>query len=156
DPGPGGACLGLRADVTDDGQVEAALEATEAGLGKARYLVNHAAPASAADIPFGHGPRGRRRLDRHPIRAAPSESCAGDVKSRQSKRLVGRHVRLTKGQGRHFAASRLTLSPEGSADDRSPGSTRADPVYGRGDVRPQGTAGDHGTRYRGRSRRLVR
>jgi len=70
----GGACLALRADVTDDGQVEAALEATEAGLGKARYLVNNAGPASAADIPFEHGPRGRRRLDRHPMRAAPNES----------------------------------------------------------------------------------
>jgi NAD(P)-dependent dehydrogenase (short-subunit alcohol dehydrogenase family) len=51
----GGSALAVGADVTDDGQVLAALDASEAGLGAARYLVNNAGPASAADIPFEAG-----------------------------------------------------------------------------------------------------
>jgi NAD(P)-dependent dehydrogenase (short-subunit alcohol dehydrogenase family) len=51
----GGDAMAVGADVTDDGQVQAALDATEAGLGTAHYLVNNAGPASAADIPFEAG-----------------------------------------------------------------------------------------------------
>ena len=51
----GGDALAVGADVTDDSQVRAALGASEAGLGTARYLVNNAGPASAADIPFETG-----------------------------------------------------------------------------------------------------
>jgi NAD(P)-dependent dehydrogenase (short-subunit alcohol dehydrogenase family) len=53
--GSGGAALAVGADVTDDGQVQAALEASEASLGTARYLVNNAGPASASDIRFEAG-----------------------------------------------------------------------------------------------------
>jgi NAD(P)-dependent dehydrogenase (short-subunit alcohol dehydrogenase family) len=51
----GGACLPVRTDVTEDSQVLAAFDTSEAHLGKARYLVNNAGPASASDIPFEDG-----------------------------------------------------------------------------------------------------
>ncbi len=51
----GGTCLAIRADVTDDDEVHAALDASETGLGTARYLVNNAGPASATDVPFREG-----------------------------------------------------------------------------------------------------
>jgi NAD(P)-dependent dehydrogenase (short-subunit alcohol dehydrogenase family) len=74
----GGDALALGADVTDDGQVQAALDATEAGLGTARYLVNNAGPASAADIHFEHGVLAgvgsvRRVTEAWLVRALPAE-----------------------------------------------------------------------------------
>jgi NAD(P)-dependent dehydrogenase (short-subunit alcohol dehydrogenase family) len=51
----GGTCIAIRADVTDDDQVSGALDASESGLGEARYLVNNAGPASAAELPFDEG-----------------------------------------------------------------------------------------------------
>jgi NAD(P)-dependent dehydrogenase (short-subunit alcohol dehydrogenase family) len=47
----GGRAAAVRADVTDDGDVHAAIQAS-AILGEARFLVNNAGPASAAEIPF--------------------------------------------------------------------------------------------------------
>jgi NAD(P)-dependent dehydrogenase (short-subunit alcohol dehydrogenase family) len=47
----GGRAIGSVADVSDDGQVDAAL-ADAAALGSARYLVNNAGPASASEIEF--------------------------------------------------------------------------------------------------------
>jgi NAD(P)-dependent dehydrogenase (short-subunit alcohol dehydrogenase family) len=51
----GGGALAVGADVTDDGQVQTALDASEASLGAARYLVNNAGPSSAVDVPFEAG-----------------------------------------------------------------------------------------------------
>jgi NAD(P)-dependent dehydrogenase (short-subunit alcohol dehydrogenase family) len=51
----GGDALAVGADVTDDGQVQAALDASEASLGAARYLVNNAGPSSAVAVPFEAG-----------------------------------------------------------------------------------------------------
>jgi len=50
----GGAAVAVRADVTDDAQVQAALDAS-ASLGEARYLVNNAGPASASELGFDDG-----------------------------------------------------------------------------------------------------
>jgi NAD(P)-dependent dehydrogenase (short-subunit alcohol dehydrogenase family) len=47
----GSRAAAVRADVTDDAEVQAAIEAS-ADLGEARYLVNNAGPASASEIPF--------------------------------------------------------------------------------------------------------
>lgn len=47
----GGKAVALTADVTDDGQVAAALAAS-AKLGDVRYLVNNAGPASASELTF--------------------------------------------------------------------------------------------------------
>jgi NAD(P)-dependent dehydrogenase (short-subunit alcohol dehydrogenase family) len=49
----GGTALAVAADVTDDGQVAAAL-AESAALGEARYLVNNAGPASSSPLEFDH------------------------------------------------------------------------------------------------------
>jgi NAD(P)-dependent dehydrogenase (short-subunit alcohol dehydrogenase family) len=50
----GGVAVAVEADVTDDRQVQAALDAS-ATLGDARYLVNNAGPASASDLSFDQG-----------------------------------------------------------------------------------------------------
>ncbi len=50
----GGKAIAIQADVTDDGQVRAALDAS-AALGEARYLVNNAGPPSASDLGFDEG-----------------------------------------------------------------------------------------------------
>jgi NAD(P)-dependent dehydrogenase (short-subunit alcohol dehydrogenase family) len=47
----GGDAVAVTADVTDDGEVAEALSAS-ARLGDARYLVNNAGPASAAELEF--------------------------------------------------------------------------------------------------------
>jgi NAD(P)-dependent dehydrogenase (short-subunit alcohol dehydrogenase family) len=82
----GGDALALGADVTDDGQVQAALDASEAGLGTARYLVNNAGPASAADIPFERGVLAgvgsvRRVTEAWLVRALPAEPALVNVSS---------------------------------------------------------------------------
>jgi NAD(P)-dependent dehydrogenase (short-subunit alcohol dehydrogenase family) len=82
----GGDALALGADVTDDGQVQAALDASEAGLGAARYLVNNAGPASAADIPFERGVLAgvgsvRRVTEAWLVRALPAEPALVNVSS---------------------------------------------------------------------------
>lgn len=82
----GGDALAVRADVTDHGQVRAALDATEAGLGTARYLVNNAGPASAADMPFEDGLLAgvasvRRVTEAWLARAVPAEAALVNVSS---------------------------------------------------------------------------
>lgn len=82
----GGGCVAVRADVTDDSQVRAALDASEAGLGKARYLVNNAGPASAADIGFEEGLLAgvasvRRVTEAWLARQVPAESALVNVSS---------------------------------------------------------------------------
>jgi NAD(P)-dependent dehydrogenase (short-subunit alcohol dehydrogenase family) len=82
----GGQALAVCADVTDDGQVLAALDATEASLGTARYLVNNAGPASATDVPFEFGLLAgvasvRRVTEAWLARARPAESALVNVSS---------------------------------------------------------------------------
>jgi NAD(P)-dependent dehydrogenase (short-subunit alcohol dehydrogenase family) len=81
-----GSALAVRADVTDDGQVQAALDASEAGLGTARYLVNNAGPASASELPFEHGVLAgvgsvRRVTEAWLARALPAEPALVNVSS---------------------------------------------------------------------------
>jgi NAD(P)-dependent dehydrogenase (short-subunit alcohol dehydrogenase family) len=82
----GGGAVAVCADVTDDGQVRAALDASEAGLGAARYLVNNAGPASASDIPFEQGVLAgvgsvRRVTEAWLARALPAEPALVNVSS---------------------------------------------------------------------------
>jgi NAD(P)-dependent dehydrogenase (short-subunit alcohol dehydrogenase family) len=82
----GGRALAVPADVTDDGQVQAALGASEASLGPARYLVNNAGPASASDIPFELGVLAgvgsvRRVTEAWLARALPAEPALVNVSS---------------------------------------------------------------------------
>jgi NAD(P)-dependent dehydrogenase (short-subunit alcohol dehydrogenase family) len=82
----GGRALAVPADVTDDGQVQAALRASEASLGPARYLVNNAGPASASDIAFELGVLAgvgsvRRVTEAWLARALPAEPALVNVSS---------------------------------------------------------------------------
>jgi NAD(P)-dependent dehydrogenase (short-subunit alcohol dehydrogenase family) len=82
----GGDALAVCADVTDDGQVQVALDASEASLGTARYLVNNAGPASATDIPFELGLLAgigsvRRVTESWLARALPAEPALVNVSS---------------------------------------------------------------------------
>jgi NAD(P)-dependent dehydrogenase (short-subunit alcohol dehydrogenase family) len=75
----GGRAVACLADVTDDQQIAAALDATEA-LGAVRYLVNNAGPASSSDLEFdqalSRSVGSMRRVTAHWLRRSRPAGCA--------------------------------------------------------------------------------
>ncbi|MBX6748356.1 MAG: SDR family oxidoreductase [Micromonosporaceae bacterium] len=75
----GGRAVACPADVTDDNQIAAALDAT-AALGAVRYLVNNAGPASASNLEFDQALAmsigSMRRVTDHWLRRPRPEGCA--------------------------------------------------------------------------------
>lgn len=75
----GGRAVACAADVTDDRQIVAALDAT-AALGVVRYLVNNAGPASSSDLEFDQALSmsvgSMRRVTDHWLRRPRPDGCA--------------------------------------------------------------------------------